>query len=148
MKIIIFFLTLTFACPEKWVEDATSGICVPAGAFNFVCISDGTASLTLELEHFYKDLPDDKSALESLLQLNDGWSRRHSSVHDVNLFKKTTSLSFSQTIAEKIIGSYTIGASALGITTVSYHQRHNDRHARRWCFELHYRVLLRFFHVD
>ena len=66
------------------MEDATSGICVPAGAFNFVCISDGTASLTLELEHFYKDLPDDKSALESLLQLNDGWSRRHSSVHDVN----------------------------------------------------------------
>ena len=84
MKIICIFFSFFLACPEKWIEDETSGVCSPAGAFELVCNSDGTASLTLEVEHFYSNLPDDPNDLESALQLNDGWSRRYNSVLGVN----------------------------------------------------------------
>ena len=84
MKIFSFLFNVISACPEKWVEDVTTGICSPDGAFELVCNSDGTASLTLELEHFYSDLPDDTTDLETGLQLTDGWSRRYNSVLGVN----------------------------------------------------------------
>ena len=84
MKIICIFFSFNFACPEKWVKDETSGVCSPAGGFELVCNSDGTASLTLELEHFYSNLPDDPTDLETALQITDGWSRRFNSILGVN----------------------------------------------------------------
>ena len=84
MKLAFAFFSFALSsCPEKWTEDASSGACIPAGAFEFACNADGTASLTLELNHFYTNLPEDVSALTAGL-ISDGWVEEFNSALGVN----------------------------------------------------------------
>ena len=62
------------SCPTKWTLDASTGNCVPDGAFSFTCNGDGTVDLTLEIEHFYTNIPADTTSLVAGL-VNDGWTQ-------------------------------------------------------------------------